>query len=141
MKKGIFIEIASYTLMMLFAYASINKLIDYDIFLKDLNRSPLLAKYSKLFSIIVPIIELCTCTMLIFEKTRKQGFISSVILMTLFTFYVGYVLFYMKQQPCSCGGIIRSLSWTNHLIFNITFLLIALTGLVFHYKKHKTHYA
>jgi hypothetical protein len=25
--------------------------------------------------------------------------------------------------PCSCGGLISSLSWTQHLFFNLFFLL------------------
>jgi len=141
MKRETFIDIAAYALFMLFAYASLNKLIAYHIFVDDLSRSPLFGSYAAILSIAVPAIELTICGLLIIEKTRSIGFKASTLLMFLFTGYVAYVLLYMKKQPCSCGGIIRNLSWPNHLLFNIAFLLIALTGTFLYHKKHKTNYA
>jgi len=32
--------------------------------------------------------------------------------------------------PCSCGGILSDMNWNQHLIFNIVFTMIALTGLI-----------
>lgn len=141
MKREIFIEIAAYALFMLFAYASINKLIAYDIFVADLKRSPLLGRFATILSIFIPAIELLICGLLLVGRTRKIGFIASAALMLSFTVYVWYVLSFTKDKPCSCGGIIRNLSWQNHLIFNVAFLLIAITGAIVYFRKHKTNYA
>lgn len=141
MKKEIFLNVAAYALFTLFAYASINKLIAFDFFLHDLKRSPLLGPYALALSILVPATELIICGLLVVDKTRGIGFTASVILMGLFTVYVAFVIFSLKKQPCSCGGIIRNLSWPNHLIFNIVFFLIAVTGTILYQRKGKTYYA
>jgi len=141
MKKETFIDVAAYALVILFVYASINKLIAYDFFLSDLKRSPLLSPYALLLSVLVPCVELVLAGLLVFCKTRYTGFIGSAILMGLFTFYVWYVLSFTKERPCSCGGIIRNLSWQNHLLFNTAFLLIAFTGILFYNRNNKTNYA
>jgi hypothetical protein len=45
-----------------------------------------------------------------------------------------------KDLPCSCGGIISSLSWRQHIIFNGVFILLAITGIIFSKQTapHKT---
>jgi hypothetical protein len=48
--------------------------------------------------------------------------------MAAFTGYIGFMLLSNIELPCSCGGVISSLSWKNHLVFNILFLLLASVG-------------
>jgi hypothetical protein len=45
------------------------------------------------------------------------------------------MLAYAKHLPCSCGGVIKKLTWPQHLAFNIFFLLIAMTGIILQ-RKH-----
>jgi len=130
MKKELFIEVAMYALFSLFIYASINKLIAYDIFLDDLQRSPQLGRHMISISIAIPGVELITAGLLIIPRTRIYGFIAATVLMALFTIYVGYVIYYADNQPCSCGGIIRNLTWPQHLVFNIILLLLAISGTI-----------
>jgi hypothetical protein len=35
------------------------------------------------------------------------------------------------ELPCSCGGILQSMNWTQHLIFNIFFTLLGLGAIAF----------
>jgi putative oxidoreductase len=137
MKRENIIEVLAFALFFLFVYASSSKLISFNFFQLDLQRSPALGKYAIPISILIPSFELIVSGLLLFEKTKTYGFIGSVILMTIFTIYVGWVLFFTKERPCSCGGIIRNLNWQNHMIFNIFFLLLSISGIYLQRKRVK----
>jgi putative oxidoreductase len=126
MKREPLIALITYALFFLFIYTSLNKLMAYDYYLYDLKRSPLLGSYALLISIIVPGLELIIAGLLLIN--RNKGMLASSILMIIFTLYVIYVLLFAKEQPCTCGGIIRQLTWPQHLVFNICFLLLAIIG-------------
>ena len=126
-KSDKLVSAISYTLFFLFVYASLNKLLAFDYYLYDLKRSPLLGSYALSVAIAIPITEILVAILLLIDKTRNYGLIGSFILMILFTLYVIYVLGFTTERPCTCGGIIRELSWPQHLLFNI--ILLALTVL------------
>jgi len=139
--KKLIVEVCAYALFMLFVYAGINKLAAFDFFLYDLSRSPQLGEFALPIALLVPASELFIAGMLIFVRTRYYGLLGSVFLMTAFTVYVGYVLSFTKDLPCSCGGIIRNLSWPQHMILNSAFLLIAIIGTIIYRYQYKSHYA
>jgi len=33
---------------------------------------------------------------------------------------------FVEKLPCSCGGVIAKLSWNQHLLLNLGFVLLAL---------------
>jgi len=73
---------------------------------------------------------------LMFERTRLPGLIASFILMTLFTIYTGSVLLhFFAYVPCSCGGVIRKLSWPQHMVFNLFFVALSVLGIVLQRRK------
>lgn len=135
MKKQIVIEIITFSFFFLFVYTSLSKLYQYDFYYNDLLRSPLLSPVAYPISILIPGAELIVAVLLLVDRTRKYGFIGSLILMTLFTLYVSYVLTLTTERPCTCGGIIRQLSWRNHLIFNLIFLALSLAGFILEKKR------
>ena len=53
-KREIFIEISSALLILLFLYAAIMKLSDYENFVVQLQHSPLLEQFAKPISVLVP---------------------------------------------------------------------------------------
>ncbi|SFF08302.1 hypothetical protein SAMN05518672_115119 [Chitinophaga sp. CF118] len=138
MKGATVIETICSAFFLLFVYTSISKLISYDYYLYDLRRSPLLASYATVISITVPCTEIIVAALLIPNKTRKYGLLGSLVLMLVFTVYVAYVLLFTTKRPCTCGGIIRQLSWPDHLIFNISFLLLAITGIILQIRYKRT---
>ncbi len=73
--------------------------------------------------------------MLTVKGTRKYGLWASFILLMIFTFYISGMLLSGEHLPCSCGGIIRELSWRQHLIFNLFFITLSLTGIVLERKQ------
>ncbi|MDX1365731.1 MAG: hypothetical protein R3243_16110, partial [Arenibacter latericius] len=60
-------------------------------------------------------------------------------LMILFVGYTVAVLFFAPTLPCSCGGIISLLSWEQHLVFNLVFLLLSIVGIIYSYHLKNTH--
>lgn len=112
----------------------------YDYYLYDLKRSPILSNYAPIMAILIPIAELLVAGLLLPERTSKGGLLGSLGLMVLFTLYVGYVLFFAASKPCTCGGIIRNLTWPQHLVFNLVFLILSIVGLFLQRKSKPSTY-
>lgn len=127
--KKRFVEIVSYFFILLFCYASISKIMDFENFQIQIGQSPMLSSFTGLISYGVLVVELLVCTLLIVPFTRKAGLFSSYLLMTAFTVYIYIILNYSEFVPCSCGGILEKMDWQTHLIFNIIFTVVA--GLAF----------
>lgn len=129
-KSGILLrEFSALVLAFLFAYTGIVKVYDWQATqLAIFNQAvPYWSKNLLLFGI--PIVELGIAGMLLIPVWRRVGFLASFILMSAFTGYVAWVwLGFAGRIPCSCGGVISSLSWGQHLIFNLVFLTISLVG-------------
>jgi hypothetical protein len=104
--------------------------MDYDIFKEQLGASPILAPFSKLIAVGLPVVEILVTILLLIPKWRLKGFLASLFLMTSFTIYIIATLSFSKHIPCSCGGIIAELSWTQHLIFNTIFIGLAIVGII-----------
>ncbi|WP_454801385.1 MauE/DoxX family redox-associated membrane protein [Mucilaginibacter phyllosphaerae] len=129
MKKQNLIDLLSTLIMVMFLYAAFSKYFDWAAFERSMESQPFQEWFAKLLMIIVPPVEILAAGLLLFSKTRLWGLILSSILMALFTGYVAAALIGMfPQVPCSCGGIIRALGWKQHLVFNLFFLLISVTG-------------
>jgi putative oxidoreductase len=78
----------------------------------------------------IPIIEVVISVGLIFEKTRVRAFYASLFLMSAFTIYtIAILLHSFDYIPCSCGGVIRKLTWPQHLFFNLFFVGISFLGI------------
>ena len=62
-------------------------------------------------------------------STRIWGFKLASGLFLLFTGYVALVLTgIFGRIPCSCGGIVSTLGWWEHLVLNIVLLVTAILG-------------
>ncbi|WP_416171535.1 MauE/DoxX family redox-associated membrane protein [Algoriphagus boritolerans] len=80
-------------------------------------------------TIWLPVIEFVATITLLIPSFRRSGFILSIILMSAFTGYVAWVwLGFTERMPCTCGEIISSLTWGQHLILNLVFLGISVVG-------------
>ncbi len=132
MKKNATILI-SMLLILLFVYTAISKYSDMSGFQASLEESPLIGQYSVPVSYLLPLLELIIAVLLLIPKTRLPGLFASFWLMLAFTLYIGYMLVFTPDLPCSCGGIISEMTWPQHLIFNIFFTLLAFAG----YRLHK----
>ncbi|WP_209391080.1 MauE/DoxX family redox-associated membrane protein [Chryseobacterium sp. RR2-3-20] len=114
---------AVYFFILLFCYAAISKTLDFENFQVQIGQSPLLSAYAGLISYLVIAIEMVTVLCLSFQRTRLFGLYAATSLMSAFTIYIYLILHYSDFVPCSCGGILEKMGWTEHLIFNIVCLV------------------
>ncbi|MBF4473067.1 MauE/DoxX family redox-associated membrane protein [Flavobacterium sp. HJJ] len=111
--------------ILLFVYAAVSKLLDFENFQIQLGQSPLLSAYTGFISYSLLAVEFTIVLMLAIPKTRFIGLVASFTLMVMFTLYIIVILNYSSFVPCSCGGILEQMGWKQHLIFNIGCTLIA----------------
>ena len=131
MKRKIIIEIISSLLILLFLYASVSKWLAFKTFIGEMNNQPFPNWMTPFLVWSIPFIEVLIAIGLIFEKTRVQSFYASLILMLAFTIYTVVILLHaFKYIPCSCGGVIRKLTWPQHLFFNLFFVGISILGIM-----------
>lgn len=134
MKQRFLIELAVFLLVLLWTYAAVSKLLDHAPFQRVLAQSPLVGAGAGALAVLVPATELGIALLLLFPRTRFSGLYGSFVLLVLLTSYLGYMVLYAPHLPCSCGGVISSLSWMEHMVFNSVFLVLNLIAL-FLYQK------
>lgn len=85
----------------------------------------------------VPAIEILTVIFLILPKLELMGLYGFYFLMIMFTTYIILILNFTDFIPCSCGGVLETLGWKEHLIFNLVFILISLFAIYLNFKHLK----
>ena len=123
---NLFSEIISALLILLFVYTAISKLLDFSNFKAVLVKSPLIGSFAGIISIVLPLIELFISALLIIPQSKIKGLFLSFLVMCVFTIYLGLMILFSAELPCSCGGVIGSFSWSQHLIFNVIVTILAL---------------
>jgi hypothetical protein len=119
-----------FLLILLWVYAAGSKLMEFNLFKAQMRRQVLPEFLKESLVYILPSIELITAVFLLFERTARLGLYLSGVLLFLFTAYVGLAFFrFLDSVPCSCGGILASMGWGVHLIFNVIFLLLTVLGI------------
>jgi hypothetical protein len=129
MKKTTIGEIIVYLYVILFLYTAISKLMEYSVFNEQLAAFPIVAPVARFIATGVPLLELLATLLLIIPKWRLTGLYMSLGLMFVFTLYIVCIILLNDQLPCSCGGVLQELSWTGHVIFNGTFIGLAVLGI------------
>ncbi|WP_396127661.1 MauE/DoxX family redox-associated membrane protein [Algoriphagus halophytocola] len=68
--------------------------------------------------------------LLLFSITRWWGYLGSILLLTVFTTYVGLIwVGAFPRVPCNCAGILESLGWLEHFVLNMICIGIAVWGI------------
>ncbi len=124
--------------ILLFVYAAVSKLIDFHLFQSQLRQSPLLGAYAELVSWFIPFSEILISFFLAIRHYRLIGLYGFYILMVMFTAYILIILNFTDFIPCSCGGVLEDLSWREHLIFNLIFVLLSFAIILFKEKVRNT---
>lgn len=131
-----FTQFTVFLLILLWVYASLVKLFDFDIAKGEMLNQVFPDNIALVLVWLIPAIELMTAILILVPRTTYLGYWSSFILLFSFTLYIlfGLLNFY-KRMPCSCGGVINQLSWGQHLVFNLFFLALTLIAIINHYKE------
>lgn len=128
----------SYLFILLFVYAAISKILDFQNFQVQLGQSPLLSSFSGYISYSIIIIEFVISVLLAIPKYRRYALYCSIALMSMFTSYIIIILNFSSFIPCSCGGILEKMGWTEHLIFNVFFIISGCLAILLHNNNKKT---
>ncbi|SEW03799.1 hypothetical protein SAMN05428988_1478 [Chitinophaga sp. YR573] len=134
MKKSIIIEIISILFALLFLYAAVGKLMEYNFFKGQIGLYPVLKPIAPLIAWFLPVSEIIVFALLLVPAWRLRGLYGALALMISLTGYVVGILTLSKRQP---AGLVvpEFLSWHQQLAFNIFFLVLAVVGIVLQRKS------
>ncbi|MBW8686799.1 MauE/DoxX family redox-associated membrane protein [Chitinophaga rhizophila] len=114
----------------MFLYAAVSKLMTFQVFVVQMQRQPFSDAYGQFLTWVIPLVEILLALMMTVNSFRKLALYLSTSLMICFTGYIILVqLRFYGKIPCSCGGAIAKLSWTEHLLFNLLFIAIGFAGI------------
>ena len=123
------IRIITLLLTVLFLYTALSKFLDLHTFQLQLANQNIPKWTVPYLSWAIPASELIIVGCLISGRFRTLGLNLSAFLMLIFTLYIGLVVIgFFDRVPCNCGGVINSMSFSTHLVFNLFFLFIAILG-------------
>ena len=139
--KGDFkiIDCITTILIILWAYTASSKLLDFSSFRAQMLIQAIPVWLAQTLVYIIPCFELLAVALLYYHKTKIIGLILSLVLLLVFTGYIGLVILNVFDHiPCSCGGVLRSMGWNIHLAFNLFFLLLTGFG-IYLYNRERRH--
>ena len=132
-------SVSSAILILLFVYTVLSKLADLNFFRYQLDNQVFPAEISAVLFYLLPLSQIVAIILLYIERYRKLGFIYSFGLLSIFTFYILLIIRgYFDHIPCICGGVITTISWKAHFVFNLFFLGIAILGFVYLIKERRS---
>ncbi|WP_418502090.1 MauE/DoxX family redox-associated membrane protein [Flagellimonas sp.] len=123
--------------ILLFVYTATNKLMYLSVFQERLERFPFIAPFNGIISVFIPFIELVIAGLFLFPKYILPALYSSFILLMVFTVYIASVMKFSGSIPCSCGGVLSYMGWTDHILFNAGFMSLAGLGMIMNKKLSK----
>lgn len=130
MKKKIALEGIVSMLILLYLYTSLTQVLSFRFFYGNIFNQPIFQWSKPVLVYLIPASQLLIAGGLFFERTRKVALWASLGLLTVFTTYIVLIILNaLARVPCSCGGVISSFTWPQHLVFNLFFLLINVIAL------------
>ncbi len=131
MKKKIALEGIISLLILLYLYTGLTQLLSFKFFYGNIFNQPVFQWSKPILVYFIPAAQLLIAAGLYFERTRKPALWASLGLLTMFTVYILLIIMNaLARVPCSCGGVISSFTWPQHLVFNLFFLLLNVIALV-----------
>lgn len=129
MKRTHLTEIIAALFILLFVYTATSKLLEFDRFTYVLSKSPLIGDKAPFLAWALPFLEFGISLLLFIPRTRRQGLWASLALMIVFTGYLGYMIYFTPDRPCNCGGVLKRMTWKQHLAFNFFFVMLAILAI------------
>lgn len=123
-------KVPSTLLILLWTYTGLDKLIRWEASRKAFLNQPMPNELEEILTFAIPGVELLIALLLLFSVTRWWGYLSSILLLAVFTTYVGLIwVGAFPRVPCNCAGIIDSMGWAEHFWMNLGFIGVAVWGL------------
>lgn len=116
-------------LLLLWIPVSIERLSDPRSFINAMLLQPFPSWMGYGLIGLVPLAEAAAIGLLIHPKTNYHGMWLSFVQLLAFTGYTATaVLGAWEEVPCGCGSVISGMSHEQHLLFNLSFLLVSGRG-------------
>ncbi|WP_051315228.1 MauE/DoxX family redox-associated membrane protein [Algoriphagus terrigena] len=124
------LSIPTAALILLWTYTGLDKIVRFEDSRKAFHNQTFPAELAEILSYAVPAAELLIVVVMLFSMTRWWGMLGSLLLLTVFTTYVGLIwVEAFPRIPCNCAGILESLGWAEHFWMNLFFIGISVFGL------------
>ncbi|WP_084421224.1 MauE/DoxX family redox-associated membrane protein [Algoriphagus vanfongensis] len=125
-----FIYWPSGVLTFVWGYTGLEKLIQFRDSRRAFLNQPMPNELEEILAFAIPGVELLLALLLLFSASRWWGYLGSILLLAIFITYVGLIwVGAFPRVPCSCAGVLESLSWAEHFYFNLLLIGIAVLGL------------
>ena len=135
------LNLVGYFFSLLFIYAGLRKIIDYKMFINEIEVFPLLAKTS-IFPVIhkiggktlwlIIILESSASALLMNKKWILKGLYLTFGIITIITCYLFGILQFSKQIPIFFGSIFPHVSLYGHILVSISLLFLSLWALLYY---------
>jgi putative oxidoreductase len=135
-------DLISSVFILIFSYTAISKVLTYDTFVFHMQMSPwrLMHLTAPELGWIIPGIEILLAAILalglFYNYYQKVGLYASTVLIIIFEIYIAGMLLSGIKLPCTCGGVISSMSWPQHLVFNAILIAFGMTTLLIEKKAN-----
>jgi uncharacterized membrane protein YphA (DoxX/SURF4 family) len=117
-------------LILIWTYTGLDKLIRFEQSRKSFLNQPFPNEIEEVLAYAIPGVELLLALLLLFSVTRWWGFLGSILVLTVFTSYVGLIwVGAFPRVPCNCAGILESLGWAEHFVLNLGLIGVSVLGL------------
>lgn len=120
-----------YSYAFLYMYTGYDKLTHLKTFIKGNKSLPYVGEYAVYIGWGIPLLEILLAVLLIlpFITLQRIALSASVVLMGIFTLFLSLMMQFVPDRLCQCGGVIESMGWTTHLIFNLVWLVAGIYAL------------
>lgn len=136
--RDIALQVITLLCILLFVYAAMSKLLDYGKFKVQIGQAAPLRNFAGVLALAIPVVELGIAGLLAMGgRLRHWGLIAFTGLMIAFTLYIIWAYYFSPNTPCSCGGVLESLGWVEHIWFNIGFIALSLAGIYLSVRRRK----
>jgi hypothetical protein len=139
--KTLAAELITGFLLVLFAYTGTCKIIDNELFVFQMRLAPFpyMVQLAPFFGWLVPAVELMIAFGLLVTRYRLKSLYAAVVLLVIFEFYITTMMLSGSHLPCTCGGIISTMSWKAHLFFNAACVFLGMFAIKQYKKNHNDH--
>ncbi|SIS67349.1 hypothetical protein SAMN05421788_101550 [Filimonas lacunae] len=136
--KHLFVEGVNSLLVFFFTIICMYKMMNVRAMRHDMLNQPLPLWLSKVLIWIILLYEIVLVVLLLKRSTRKLGMYVALFLFVVYTIYTLLIINnFFAYVPCSCGGVVRFLSWSQNLWLNLCFLLLIVIAIVFSSNKRE----
>ncbi len=131
-------DVIIYGYAFLYMYTGWAKFMDISTFIRGNSKIPHLGQYAKLIGYGIPSLEIVLAVLLVIPVYRIKRFAlwTSILLMAVFIIYLSLMVKFAEKKLCHCGGVIESMGWKTHIVFNIIWLIAGIFALVRTKVKH-----